>query len=1039
MTTQIKLGIFEILLFPKILSSPNMKKNILYLLFLLSVQLTFSQLSYYDLEETYIGTGHPNHVTYVLSYDLDNDDLEDLLHIQGNELFVKKQENGTFIEDEVIYTHSSDFYNFSNKTDINDDGYVDFLIATENSILVFHGTSEGIEFGNEINAQSPQQLQVIDLNKDGNTDIIYNSSDLMSPYINELYFIEGNNDGSFASEIALTEDIEVVNQIKDFKIDDVEKDGDLDIVIREFDGIHVLLNDEFSFYLNYSIEDLSTSFSQFEIGDFNLDGLTDVVVTDQSNNLHVYSNRSTTLEKTYTYETINLASIISVDYDNNGRLDLIVSNIFNSITFISNNGDETFADPVEASRSIPKIVNPSLSDFNNDGHLDIVATGNIQTGLQRAMLIPLNPGLSTNIPFISVSLRPYVSFRNGTVFEDLDNDGYADITTFSKNGGVYIFYGTEDGFESDYQFLESPVFTDGGFLEDIDNDGDIDIITRKHSPSNGTNGTDIIFNDGNRTYQNFQWFKYLPNPSGISLVDIDNNGTMNLACHMSFGKEVVFLEPDDNTADYFDNSIPRILTNDFIESILYEDYNGDSWVDVIISLTNSDKIQIHLNDQVGGFESPIFFDLETGDEATAMSLKDLDGDNKKEFIIATTNSSSDPKLKIFKRVNESNPFELDEEFIIDTFSGATNIVIDDFDGDGNLDFYLKNTPGFYVYSEDSSPKYVESNFELSDFGSFNIGFRDFNNDGFKDFVRVKASNATSMISINNTVVEPGESSTTSSVSQSVLGSATLNMNDVSNSGRLVLISTEESDSGVPQDGIFYASNPSVGVGTQIGNSYVVYSGDASDVDIINLTPQSTYFLRIFEYNVNEPDNSIINYRTSSFTAESFTAKESQSLSYPNLRNHLLEEQTFEIEVISSAGLTVSLELVSGPITLENNEATITGLGTVVIKAIQEGNDEFLSAEEEYEFEIVEALSVIDSKAKLIVAPNPFESFFTLKLLNDEYTGSFQVLEVGGKVIKEGFLDQGRKIEMIDAKPGVYILRLRQKGESSTTKIIKAID
>ncbi len=928
-----------------------------YFIFLLSLAFNLSlnaQLSFYDIEPSYTGTSHPSHVRFILSYDLDKDGLEDLLHIQGNQLFAKKQENEIFLDEELVHTHTSDFFNFSNKADINGDGQLDFLILTESSILTFLGTNDGVKFGAEIEANTPQQPLLVDFNKDGNIDIIYNSSDWKSPYVNQLYFIEGNGDGSFMAETSLTSGISDVNQIREFKVNDVEKDGDLDLIIREFDGVHIVLNDQFTFTLHSSIVDPTSSLYHLEVGDFNLDGLTDIVVTDQSNHLHIYSNRSTSFEKTYTYETINLASVIAIDYDVNGRIDLIVSNIHNSLTFISNNGDETFASPIEANRSIPRVINPSLSDFNNDGNLDIVAIGNIQTGYQRALLIPLDPNVDSNVPYISMSLRPYIPFSNGTEFGDLDNDGLEDLIIISQNGGVYIFYANADGFESDYQFLESPIFTTGGFLGDIDADGDLDIITRKHSPNNGTNGTDIIYNNGNRTYQDFQRFKYLPNPSGISLVDIDNNGTKNLACYMSFYKEVVFLEPD-NTSDYFDDTKPRILTDDFIETILYEDFNGDSWVDVIISVNNSHKIEIHINDQMGGFEAPTFFDLEINEEATALSLKDVDGDDKKEFIIATTDSNSDPKLKIFKRTDESSPFELEDEFIIETFSGASDIQLEDFNGDGNLDFYLKNTSGFYVYSEDPSPGYVKSNFDLSDFGTFDIGFRDFNADGFKDLVRVRRSAGTTMISLNNTVIDPDTAPTTASVSQTEPGSALLTMSKAEYSGRLVLIS-EEAESGIPQDGIFYSSNPKMGVGSQIEDGFVIHSGKEEEVVITGLASEANYSIRIFEYNVNEPDNSIINYQTSSFTTVEFTS--------------------------------------------------------------------------------LKVLSVVDENQTLKVLPNPFKSHFSLDVPSNITGAQYQILEVSGKVIKQGVINGRTRIDLSGSKPGVYILRYFQDDIISSTSIIK---
>lgn len=1009
-------------------------KFVSYLTPFLTCSISFAQLSFYDLEASYTGTGHPNQVTFVLSYDLDKDGIEDLLHIQGNELFVKRQENEIYLDEEVVYTHTSDFFNFSNKGDLNDDGIDDFVINTENSILVFLGTTESIELVDEIDANSPQHSFLVDLNNDDHVDIVYNSSDGISPYVNELYFIERNGDGSFKAESSLTESIDEIDRIYRFKIVDIEKDGDLDLLILEFGGLHVVENDQFDFTLHSSIEVPNTSFFNLEFGDFNLDGLIDVVLTDHENNLIIYTNRSTLFEESYRYSTINLTSVISVDYDLNGRIDLLVSDFHNRLTFLSNNGDETFESSVSVNGSIPKIINPSLSDFNNDGNLDIVAIGNIQTGGQRAVLIPLDPLVNVNNPFISISLRPYPASSDGTQLGDMDNDGYEDLVIFSRNGAIQIFYGKEGGFNSDYQSLASHTFTSGGFIRDVDSDGDLDMIIRKHSPNNGTNGTDIIYNNSNREYQDFQSYKYLPNPTNISFVDIDNDGTMNLASFMSFGQEVVFLEPNDNLDEYFDASVPRISTDDRIKDVLYTDVDNDSWIDVVVAVDNSNQIEIHTNDQMGGFNDPTFINLASEEEATALAFEDLDGDLLKDFIIATTNSSSDPKLKMLKRPDISSPFVLDKEFVIETFSGASDIIIDDYDNDGEKDFYLKNTPGFYSSTGEQNSNYINI-FSPTDFGSFQIFFQDFNSDGLKDFVRIRRSSATTMISLNNTVSKPEVASTIASVSHTEPGSATLTMSDETYSGRLVLIGSGV-DSGIPQDGIFYASNPKVGVGSQIDDAFVLHTGSDEEVVITDLAPQVKYFLRIFEFNTNEPENSIINYRTSSFTTVDFNSKDSQILSYPDLRTHVSDEQTFEVVINSSSELPVSLELVSGSITLEDNIATITGLGTIVIRASQDGDEAYFSAEEEYEFEIVEALSAGDIDQNFIISPNPFESTFTIDLLPSTNDVVYQILEISGKVIREGALRKSRQIDMTGSKSGVYMLKYMQDGKSYSRSIIK---
>ncbi|MDQ1773083.1 hypothetical protein RAS01_19820, partial [Labilibaculum euxinus] len=56
------------------------------------------------------------------------------------------------------------------------------------------------------------------------------------------------------------------------------------------------------------------------------------------------------------------------------------------------------------------------------------------------------------------------------------------------------------------------------------------------------------------------------------------------------------------------------------------------------------------------------------------------------------------------------------------------------------------------------------------------------------------------------------------------------------------------------------------------------------------------------------------------------------------------DPAFELVASASSGLEVSFELVSGPATLSGKELTLTATGTVVVKAVQAGNENYEAAE-----------------------------------------------------------------------------------------------
>lgn len=69
----------------------------------------------------------------------------------------------------------------------------------------------------------------------------------------------------------------------------------------------------------------------------------------------------------------------------------------------------------------------------------------------------------------------------------------------------------------------------------------------------------------------------------------------------------------------------------------------------------------------------------------------------------------------------------------------------------------------------------------------------------------------------------------------------------------------------------------------------------------------------------------------------------QAISFPQIPTKLTTSPPFKLNATSTSGLPVSYNIISGPATLSNDTVTLSGPGTVVIKAIQNGNATFDTA------------------------------------------------------------------------------------------------
>ncbi|MFD3003694.1 PA14 domain-containing protein [Pontibacter toksunensis] len=93
---------------------------------------------------------------------------------------------------------------------------------------------------------------------------------------------------------------------------------------------------------------------------------------------------------------------------------------------------------------------------------------------------------------------------------------------------------------------------------------------------------------------------------------------------------------------------------------------------------------------------------------------------------------------------------------------------------------------------------------------------------------------------------------------------------------------------------------------------------------------------------NNPQNVLMD-RNKSAIATFTSTKLSQTITFNPLPGRTYGDAPFTLSATASSGLPVNFSVVSGPATLSDSTATITGAGTIVIRASQAGNDLYEAA------------------------------------------------------------------------------------------------
>ncbi len=197
------------------------------------------------------------------------------------------------------------------------------------------------------------------------------------------------------------------------------------------------------------------------------------------------------------------------DYDNDGDQDIYVSNYRLDPNLLwSNSGDGTFtnaaaekgAEGHETQGSYGHTIGSEWGDYDNDGDLDLFVSN---------LAHPRYIGYSDKSMLLENQGPPHYKFKNqfsnsGIRFEetsaepsliDYDNDGYLDIyfTSVYRNKKSFLYKGKGNGTFTDVTWLAG-VRGDNGWgnaFADYDNDGDLDLAV------GGGEGLRLFRNDGN--------------------------------------------------------------------------------------------------------------------------------------------------------------------------------------------------------------------------------------------------------------------------------------------------------------------------------------------------------------------------------------------------------------------------------------------------------------------------------------------------------------------------------------------------------------
>jgi hypothetical protein len=323
-------------------------------------------------------------------------------------------------------------------------------------------------------------------------------------------------------------------------------------------------------------------------------------------------------------------AVIVDDVNGDGRPDLVAQR-GNLIDLRFGSGDGHF-DHVPLQIFFEGVLRrASLGDMDNDGDLDVVATGDDP---QAALKVLANDG-SGSFAIAAAMAAPSTIYER-TPLADFDGDGDLDILAWTAEHGLWFYENTPDGFYSQVHILPHPAGgpTEAPIVADLDRNGRLDIVV---GDSDGeSRGYSVYFDRAGWDFTR----KFYPAPQAdhvLASADFDNDGLGDILCADTDGEADELLVCFGKGNWRFTDPEPTGVLGDESPYATPGDFNGDGWQDFIVYGWVAREVRVMINQRDGSFLHSATLDRYFA--VRDPGVVDLDGDGFDELVCASQSST----------------------------------------------------------------------------------------------------------------------------------------------------------------------------------------------------------------------------------------------------------------------------------------------------------------------------------------------------------------------------------------------------------------
>ena len=343
-------------------------------------------------------------------------------------------------------------------------------------------------------------------------------------------------------------------------------------------------------------------------------------------------------------------------------------------------------------------------DYDNDGILDLFVSNGLSIGQNNFLYHGDGP---PNYTFTKITGSPIVNDNeksDGSTWADFDNDGDLDAFVVNWYGDNNMFY-WNNGNGTFTQSFAGPLVNDGGFSEtagwgDYDNDGFVDLYV---SNSGGDLKNFLYHNNGDSTFTKITTGDMVNDTyhsRGNTWVDYDNDGDEDM---------FVVNENGENNSLY-KNMLKETASPDFMKitsgaivndggdswSASWGDYDNDGDQDVFVANQADQNNFLYRNNGDGTFTkitSGIL--VNDGGRSASSAWGDVDNDGDLDLFVTNAYGPTSHKNFLYRNLLVETRFPTFEKIISGTLANdlgwSYGASFGDYDNDGDLDVFVAKT------------------------------------------------------------------------------------------------------------------------------------------------------------------------------------------------------------------------------------------------------------------------------------------------------------------------------------------------------------